>query len=345
MHSILSPHFVRRRLAGALGALALAVGLAASAQTTAPAGTQTLALRAGWNAIALQIDPLAPAPAAVFTNLPVDKVATYFPTRTPVEFIQDVSSLPWKQKGWRAWFAPARPEALVSDLYALSGGQCYLVHATAPATLNLQGTVVNRRPRWRADSYNFVGFPVDPAYPPTFQAWFAGSTAHQSTTRTMIFTLDANDRWAPVTRPESTLIQPGTAYWVYCQGASDYAGPVEVTVPLAVADKGVDFGDVTESVTVRFRNPASTPIGFTLELTPAGALPVYYEQKLLAQGQRLQLPLAAAVSFGPLEAGGEMNLRLTLDRALMTGTNGAAVLSVRDDVGSLIRIPVTGSLP
>ena len=50
-------------------------------------------------------------------------------------------------------------------------------------------------------------------------------------------------------------------------------------------------------------------------------------------------------AFGPLEAGGEFNLRLTLDRALMSQTNGAAVITVRDDVGTMIQIPVTGSLP
>ena len=331
-------------LTACLGAILLGAG-PAQGQTTDPVQTQTIALQQGWNAIHLKVDPLDASPGAVFTNLPVTKVATFFPTRTPVEFIQDPASAPWKQSGWNVWFAPSLPEAAVNNLSSLSAGQAYLVYATAGATLNVPGTVRSRRIRWRADSYNFVGFPVDSTAPPTFAAWFAGSTAHQSATRTVTYTLDNGGHWAPVARPESTLVQPNAAYWVYCQGASDYQGPLDVAIPLGVPGNGVDFGDVTQNATVRFRNPTSTPIRFTVEFSPADGLPLSYQQKVLSSGEQFQVSLASPANFGPLEAGGELSLRLTLDRALMTGTNGAAVLTVRDDVGSAIRIPVTGRLP
>jgi hypothetical protein len=335
---------LRRLLQAELAALVLSA-VCARAETATPSAVQSLALRSGWNAISLAIDPIDPAPSAVFTSLPVDKVAAYFPMRTPVEFIQDPSSQPWKQKGWRAWFAPSLPEAIVSDLHAIQGGQCYLVHATAATTLRIQGTVVHHRTHWRADSFNLVGFPVDPARPPTFKAWFAGSSAHQSAARPLIYALDSSDRWKAIDRPESTLIQPGTAYWVFCQGASDYQGPLDVAIPFTVAGAGVDFGDVSGTATVRFGNATDVPIAVSAEFTPSDGLPVTFERKPPNSPVRQQLPLNPTASLGALEPGTSLELRLSLDRALMTTPSGAAVLIVRDDIGSMIRIPVTGRLP
>ena len=330
-------------LAVSLGAILLGAG-AGYGQTTDPIQTQTIALQPGWNAIHLKVDPLDASPGAVFTNLPVTKVATFFPTRTPVEFIQDPASAPWKQSGWNVWFAPSLPEAAINNLSSMSAGQAYLVYATAGATLDVTGTVRSRRIRWRADSYNFVGFPVDATAPPTFAALFAGSTAHQSSTRTVTFRLDSSGHWVGVTQPASTLVQPNAAYWVYCQGASDYQGPLDVSVPLG-AQNQADFGDVTETLSIKLANNLGTPLAVSAELSPAAALPLTYEERLLKLGDRLSVPFTTPANLGTLEAGASKTLRLTLDRAGMTLPSGAAVLIVRDDVGSLIRIPVTGKLP
>lgn len=306
--------------------------------------TQTIALRAGWNAVFVRLDPVDRAPAAVLASVPVDKVAAFFPTRSPVEFIQDPASEPWKQPGWRAWFAPALPEAAISDLHAITGGEAYLVHATAAATWNITGKIVFRPTRWRADSFNFVGFPVDPVNPPTIQAWFAGWTAYQSTTRNLVYTLDAAERWVPVARPSSTVIHPNAAYWVFCPGASDYQGPLDVRLPHGVQGR-LDFGDVSESQLLKLANNLPHPVDVTLTLSPAGALPVAYEQRILDRGEAMQISLATPANLGTFERGGTRSLRLVLDRAAMPQTAEAAVLTVTDDVGSLIRIPVTGKLP
>lgn len=329
-----------------LAAVFCAVGYGVStcsAQTPAPAGSQTFTLRQGWNAIQVQIEPGDTNPRAVFTNTPVDKVATYFPNATPVEFIQDPASQPWKQPGWRAWFAPSLPESVVSDLYSINAGQCYLVHASAATTVTVQGTVTYRRTRWRADSFNFVGFAVDPAAPPTFGAWFAGSSAHQSTTRNLIYRLDTNDRWVPVAQPSSTPIQPNAAYWVFCQGASEYQGPLDVAVPRGVQGH-LDFGDVTDSLALKLANNVAHPLAVTLELAPPDVVPLTYGKRLLTAGQHVELPLSASTSLGTLEAGQSLPLRLSLDRAAMSEA-ATTVLTVRDDVGTLLRIPVSAQLP
>lgn len=327
-----------------LACLVFLVPALVRAQEAEPAGVQSIALRAGWNAVSILVEPVNTAPAQVFAALPVDKVATYFPSRTPVEFVQDPASQPWKQKGWRAWFAPSLPESLVNDLYAINAGQCYLVHATAPATLTVRGTVVYRRLKWRADSFNFVGFSVDPANPPTFQSWLAGSSAHQPTKRATVYSLDASDKWVPVVNPESTRIQPNMAYWVFCHGGSDYQGPLDVSTPLAVGTQ-LDFGNVTETLSLRIANLGSTPLALTVLLSPDNALSLSYQQKLPNLGEQLSVPLGASNDLGTLEAGANKTLRLTLDRAALEQPSAAAVLTVRDDAGTLIQIPVTGKQP
>lgn len=327
------------------GVLAIYQGTALAANSASPVVTQTFALGKGWNAIYLAIDPTDASLATIIGEAPVTKIATYFPTRTPVEYIQDPTSVPWKKQGWSIWFAPTLPESAINDLYSMPGGQGYLVYATANATWTVSGTARLNRIRWRSDSFNLVGFPVDAASPPTFSTWFSGTTAHLPVNRASIFALDGSGHWRAVDHPELTQIRPNTAYWVFSRGGSDYQGPLDVAVPLGVSGKGVDFGPVAENVTVRFRNPTGVPIRWTAEISPSGGLPVTYQLRTKDLATYSQAPLSPAAAFGPLESGAEFNLRLTLDRALMSQPSGTVLLTVRDDVGSVIQIPVTGSLP
>lgn len=336
----------RAVLAWSLGVALLAGVLTAPVRAATPADVvrQSIPLQRGWNAVHLKVDPLDPLPAAVFRGLPVEKVATFFPRRTPVEFIQDPGSANWKQEGWSVWFADTVPEAALSDLFSIPGGQGYLIYATAPATWEIEGRVGVRPVRWRADSYNLVGFAVDPVSPPTFAQWFAGSPAHQPGKRPVIYRLDGSGHWVPVDRRDATLIEPNAAYWVFCQGGSDYQGPLEVSVPRGVPGLGLEYGSEAETITLQFRNRTASPVRFDVEMTPAGAVPLSYERRVTQSNDRVREPLDGSSSFGPLEAGEDLVLRVTLDRSALPGAV-AALLTVRDDIGGRVQIPVSGRLP
>ena len=245
------------------GMLAICEGTGFAADSATPTVTQTIALRRGWNAIYLTVDPTDSSPMTLFAGTPITKVATYFPLRTPVEYIQDPASAPWKKAGWSIWFAPTLPESAINDLYAILGGQGYLVFATTQTTLSVSGVARLNRIRWRSDSFNLVGFPVDPESPPTFSAWFAGTTAHLPKDRASIFFLDGDGHWRAVDHPESTPIQPNVAYWVFSRGHSDYQGPLDISVPAGGPVKGIHFGSTTETLSVRIRNTTGTPVRFT----------------------------------------------------------------------------------
>lgn len=309
-----------------------------------PTANQTIALRAGWNAIFIDVDPLDRDPAKVFAGLPVAKVAAYLPSRTPVEFIQDPGSKEWKREGWSVWYGPGSAEEELSDLYAVLGGRGYLVKMTEAAQLTVLGYAILTPFQWRADAYNFFGFPVDPVSPPTFGAWFAGSPSHQSTKRPTVYSLDGAGHWVPVDRMDQVQIQPNTAYWVFCQGGSSYQGPLSV---LGVPGR-LDFGEVTAQIRVRLQNPLDHPLSVTMEVVGPDNLPLVYEKPVLSTGQRLLLTIDGPVVLPAIEAGSELQVPLILDRAQMTGstgTAGTAILVLRDNVGSLLRIPVTGKLP
>ena len=169
-------------------------------------------------------------------------MASYFPRRSPVEFIRDPGEIAWKAEGWRAWFAPSLPESVISDLYRVAPQQAYLVYANAAMTLTVSGQAVPTRLRWKSDSYNLTGIPIDPANPPTFKDFFEGSEAHQAiSSKPAIYRLGEDGRWKSVDRPENARIRDGEAYWVYCHGPSDFQGPLNATVSGVAAGGALDF--------------------------------------------------------------------------------------------------------
>ena len=315
------------------------------ARADGPFITQQILLRAGWNAVYLSVDPANPEPQTVFTNQPVDKVATYFPSRTSVEFIQDPASIPWKQKGWNIWYAPTLPEGPISDLSAIAGGQGYLVHALSDVTVNVTGRPGIHRTRWKSDAYNLTGFPVDPANPPTFATWFAGSSAHQSTKRPAVFALNDTAQWVAVDHPELKVISPGVAYWVFCQGASDYQGPVDISIPFGGQGKAANFGDANSKLVLRLARNVGTPTRATLSLDSVNSLSLSYQQRSVFDGSTQTTPFTSTVSFDLPDVGQKNDVNLILDRAALGTNGGSAILTVRDEIGTLVRIPVSGTQP
>ena len=317
----------------------------AIARAEDPSVTQQIVLRAGWNAVYLSVDPPNPQPQAVFTNQPVDKVAAYFSSRTPVEFIQDPASIPWKQKGWNVWYAPALPEGQISDLSALSGGQGYLVHALSATVVNVTGKPGIYRTRWKSDAYNFTGFPVDPANPPTFASWFAGSSAHQSTKHAAIYALNDSAQWVVVDHPELTVITPGVAYWVFCQGASDYQGPVDISIPFGGQGTQANFGDANSKLVLRLARNVGTPTRATMSLDSVNGLSLSYQQRSGLDGSTLTIPFTSTVVFDLPDVGQKDDVSLVLDRATLGANGGSAILTVRDEIGTLVRVPVSATQP
>ena len=141
------------------------------------------------------------------------------------------------------------PEWILSNLFAVQANRAYLlkIDGNQPVTWTVTGTPEVQTYRWAPDSFNLVGFPVDPQQQPTFGQFLAPSPAHVGQP---IYRLVAG-QWQEVASPFGTAIQSGEAYWVYCKGPSDYSGPIAIELE---GGKGMDFAASGDRSRVRIRN-------------------------------------------------------------------------------------------
>ncbi|MEM7479612.1 MAG: hypothetical protein AAF481_00440 [Acidobacteriota bacterium] len=212
--------------------------LLAALPAAAAERTQTFNLNPGWNSIFLEVQPEDVAPDAVFAGLPVASVWTWIPDDTAVQFIQDPAEGLIDRPGWLGWFPRPRPESILTNLSAIHANRPYLVHleGAAPVELRVTGEPRVRDRGWITDSFNLVGFYVNPALPATFGNYLAPSPAHAGQP---IYRLDGSGVWQLIASPFSQQIESGVAYWVYTDGPSDYRGPVEIDLPGGTA---LEFG-------------------------------------------------------------------------------------------------------
>ena len=140
---------------------------------------QTLALKPGWNAVYLEVDPEPVECDALFAGLPVESVWSWNKRFSSVQFIQDPDTLVPGQSEWLTWLPASHPAETLANLFTVRGGLPYLIKVSdtaAPFSWTVKGRPRVQSVDWISDSYNFVGFPVSSSTPPTFQTFFAGST-------------------------------------------------------------------------------------------------------------------------------------------------------------------------
>jgi hypothetical protein len=318
-----------------LAGVLLVAATEVSAQT-APRRTQTIQLQRGWNAVYLEVIPLNAAPASVFAGAPVSIVATYLTTETTVQFIRDPASIGWKKEGWGVWYSSSRPDSFLSSLHAIDGQRAYLIQAERASTWTVEGYVEMPRVVWKADSYNFTGFSLDAASPPTFEKFFSGSKAHRTS---RIFRL-SNDHWTLVTNPTGTVMRAGEAFWIQCQGSSDYQGPLRVQ---SADGNRLNFGSRTQAQLVlanESRDPATVSVA---TVGGSSALPLVYTVRAITDAGTADVDavLPAIYPFGTVEAGSRGSLRLKVRRDQMNAPTGSTLLKVSNDAGAVVWVPVS----
>ena len=188
---------------------------------------QVIPLQSGWNAVFLEVYPAQPDPAVLFSGAPVDMAASLHAASSTAQFIANPGADLFRRAGWGVWYSEERPDAFLKTLHAIVGQQAYLIHATRPWTWTVSGAPVMAETRWEANAYNFAGFSVDPVAPPTFARFFAGSKAHRLD---KIYRLRSG-AWQRVDNAAGETIRSGEAFWIYCDGASAYQGPLQVETP------------------------------------------------------------------------------------------------------------------
>lgn len=295
---------------------------------------QKITLRQGWNAVSLEVEPLERRPGELFTGTPVEVVAAFFPQVHPVTYIQNPGDAPWREEGWRVWYAPRREDGFLANLHTIRGNQAYLIYASAGFDWNVRGAVSVRSIHWQPNSYNFTGFQVDPQSPPTFQEFFAPSSAHRGQ---RIYQL-VDGIWSPVRDVSAARMQVGAAYWVYCEGGSSYQGPVELRLS---AGEELNLGSVSRDGRIELHNASAQPTRLVVEsMSGPAPLPLAYLQQDLANLRTTFPPLPGRLELPALPARSSQFLRLAAVREQMTTTRQSTLLRITNGEGVVLWLPV-----
>lgn len=298
--------------------------------------TQSISLREGWNAIFLEVQPSPAHPSQVFHGLPVDVVTSFLPGSAGEKFLRQPGDAPWKDEAWRTWQAPHRPESFLSNLHAIQSHRPYLVLARHACVWNVRGLPSVRPIEWEPDSCTFTGLPVDPANPPTFAQFFAGSPAHA---RHRFYRLE-DGLWKRVRSPDQEPVRSGEAYWIQTDGASAHQGPLGLRLP---STGRLNFGETGAETRLELRNTGSSTARVRISVADdPGTLPLHRRVPRLSRrttervrlgGEPLDLPALAPNAV--------LSLVLAPDRLAMSQPTGEALLRVADERGVVFWIPVT----
>lgn len=330
--------------------LALVACLIAHAGIQTAAGaditrTQTVQLRAGWNAVFLEVHPSETEPAVIFANTPVDIAASYYAPSSSAQFMTDPGVDLFKQAGWGVWYATDRPDAFLKTLHAIYGQQAYLIHTKSDFTWAVTGTVAISELTWQPNAYNFVGFCLSAQSPPTFAQFFGTSSAHR---HNKIYRL-VNGTWLRVSAPDGAMMRAGEAFWIYSQGNSTFQGPLRVET---FTRQGLVLGARFASLTLR--NQTDHPVTPTVEHVTAGdnAVPMSMVIQAFIVSEGAVQSVAARQPDGPwtqalppLESGASVRVPLEARLQDMRSLMHQSLLKITTDLGTECWIPVVAIRP
>jgi hypothetical protein len=316
---------------------------------------QQFALKPGWNAVFLEVNPAPAECDALFAGLPIESVWDWNRTMDPVQFVQDPGTLIPGAPGWLTWFPPTGSLASQSSLFVLRDGRPYLIKVADSApltTLTVTGRPSLRRMQWQVGRANFVGFHVGDDASLTFANLFAGEAGLVGQP---VYRLGPAGVWEPILNLASAGPKRGEAYWIRCRAPAIRSGTIEVD---AGSRQGLVFGRSAVERSVRIRNTTTGPRTISLRAVPsapppadhppmAGAVPLEYRDAKYAQAEFDWKPFTNTLTVVALAPGAEWNVRLAVRRTALTsalaGAEFQSLIEVKDDAGTRWLVPVSAA--
>lgn len=328
--------------------------------------TQSVHLKAGWNAVYLHVDAsyetLDTLVGGDAAN-PIEEVWLWKPALTTAQFVQSPQLPVNTGSQWANWVRTLGPS---SALHRLVGNAAYLVRVAASSptyTWNLMGKPVPFNFQWTSTGLNFVGFPTPAQNPPTFEALLTPAPAIQSAAE-IYYYLGGDLSASNPTRllsPRFFSANRGEAFWMRSGTTFNrYFGPFEIGLG---NPGGIAFRDRVSQARLRLRNLTSTNLTvsmrlLTSETPPAGQTAIVDSPPLLLRGelnttnlthgfttivagtQTNQFDLAPAGKIGS-----EVEVVIGLNRSAMSapvGSQFAGILRFTDSLGLSERdVPVS----
>lgn len=301
--------------------------------------TQTIQLHQGWNAVFLEVDPTNSQVAACFQGTPVTMVAAYTGPSKSVQFVQNPSTNHvTPQNGWDIWYASGRPDSFLTSFFELVGNKSYMIYSQSDYTWAVTGKARLTSVKWKPNAFTLTGFGVDPVSPPTFDQFFAGSPQHHPY---QIYQLE-NGVWTRIDSAQTTQIQSGVAYWIYCKGNSSYQGPLNVGVPNPTAFPLYGVG----SVGISLQNSSPNPLGVQVQNMAGGAqLPLAFVLRAVSSSNVVSAAydLPDNYSMQSFDVGEGRGFWLTLRPERMSAPTQTGLLKITTDLGTQSWLPVTAN--
>ncbi|CAA6692978.1 Unannotated [Lentimonas sp. CC19] len=302
---------------------------------------QTVDIRAGWNAVYLEVEPYSTAPSDVFEGLSVECVAGYVGGGATRQYVTNPTVDLSRASGWLRWYPSSEEHSFLSDLGEIYGGRGYLIKASESFTLKIEGRPVVARTEWVPDSYNFVGFSVAERGGPTFYEFFEGSAAHRDQS---IYRMQ-DGVWKKVISMTSEALAPGEAFWVFCNGSSDFQGPLQVAAPdtsgLVLMDSPLDL-----MLTNRSPNPVSYSVQHVIESGKPG-VPLSLQMTILGD---VNAPLRSvpvdfpstswSQDFPPIDGGFSIRMPVALRRGDLEIDAAQSYLLFESSLATRIWVPI-----
>ena len=153
--------------------------------------------------------------------------------------------------------------------------------------------------------------------------------------------------WTKVLDPANTAMKSGEAFWIYCDGASDYPGPVEVNV--GAADELFFREGDTQQVVVKNRTPYPLNVEVDHVCPEMTVLPLSIVVDVVGDIwtgiQRVPTDLGDGtweVNLPPLAAGAGFRVPLQVEAERLTAAEVESLLCIKSDLGTETWVPVTG---
>ncbi|MEY3275217.1 MAG: hypothetical protein RL153_482, partial [Verrucomicrobiota bacterium] len=349
---------------GSMPSMALVLLLLLALPARAQWVSQSLSLKAGWNAVYLHVDASHQTlqdMVAADPDSPIMEVWLWAPPVSTVQFVTSPQNPLPDNNQWRYW----RRNQGDGTLARMVGNAAYLVRVsedTATHAWTIQGKPLVPSYQWTTTGLNFIGFPTVPTDAPVWENFIAPSPELQLNAEIFHYPggeLGAGNpgrlyalRSTPVTRGQAYWLRSGTVF-------NRYFAPFEVE---ATGGGGLVFGDALSAQNFRVRNLTTNVVTMTLNLVasqtpPAGQPPITGVPPLQLRGAlnttnltygftNLSVGTARTVTLAPKGTpGSDVEVVLGLDRSSMTGAEGAlfaAVLRLTDSLGfSMVEMPVT----
>jgi hypothetical protein len=329
--------------------------------------TQSMDLKAGWNAVFLHVDAsyitLDQLVGADLAN-PIQEIWVWNPSPSTAQYVESPQAPTGTGSQWLSWLRS--PTGSPDPRRLIANTACLVrISASVPSyTWNLKGKPVSPRYNWTTTGLNFLGFPTLAGSPPSFETFLAQAPDLQLNAQ--IFQYSGGELGvgnpARLYALRTTPVRRGEAFWIRSGDYFNrYFSPFELVLQ---SSGGVQFGDSLSQYRFRLKNLTVHVLTVTATLLPSEGVPsgqpaVVGTPPLLLRGTQNLTNLTyghASFSSGALQwtlqpagqVGSEAEVVLGINRSEMSGNAGdlyGGILRLTDSLNfSQVDMPVSATV-